>query len=508
MITETYARGIVLPSRRTGKPVPLEAVKKSLRLLSIIILLMAGTPASLLSQPGIQLSQVRKLYVEAFNAGSESSSLRESVIRHLSRSHRFQLVPSATGADAIVKGTSQIWLRGYISTNARNPGNDRQAVYGGYLSLQIVSADGQPIWSWLATPGRHAWSNIVDDLAGSAVDKLLEAESSPAAEATAPAAVSNIAHTSLTGAGATFPAPLYQKWFEDFEQGHKGIHVRYSPVGSQAGVESLLAGKVDFAGSDAAPEVFTPGAVGSHLFRIASVLGAVVPVYNLNGSIQDLHFTPEALVGIYLGRIRRWDDPEIRRSNRGADLPAAEIHVVHRSDGSGTTWVWSDYLSKVSPEWSSKLGRGATLQWPTGTGAQGSEGVAEAVQKTPNSIGYVELAYAIQRQLTFAAVRNRSGEYVHADLDSLAKAADTAGGKAADIAADITDPPGKNAYPIAAYTFLLLPEKTKDPATEAALKELLRWILTAGQKECSALGYVPLPRSIADSQLKRLSSLP
>ncbi|MFC5864939.1 phosphate ABC transporter substrate-binding protein PstS [Acidicapsa dinghuensis] len=482
-------------------------MKRLLRLHPIVLLLIAGLPASLLSQSGMQLSQVKTLYVDTFNAGNDSASLRDSVIRHLSRSHRFQLVSSASNADAIVKGASQIWIRGYVSANARNPGNDRQAVYGGYLSLQLTDANGQPLWSWLATPDRHAWSGIADDLAGRAVEKLLEAENSPSTASSTPAAVNALAHTDITGAGATFPAPLYQKWFEDFEQIHKGVHVRYSPVGSQIGVDNLLAGKIDFAGSDTAPEVFNPSAPGSHLLRIASVLGAVVPVYHLNGSVQDLHFTPEALAGIYLGRIRRWDDPEIRRSNKGAALPAAEIHVIHRSDGSGTTWVWSDYLSKVSPEWSSKLGRGATLQWPTGTGAQGSEGIAEAVQKTPNSIGYVELAYAIQHQLSFAAVRNRSGAYVHADLDSLAEAA-AASRTTGNTAADITDPSGKNAYPIAAYTWLLLPEKTEDPARKAALKELLRWILTTGQRECSALGYDPLPKSIVDSQLQRLSSLP
>lgn len=473
----------------------------------MLILLIAGFPAATLSQSGKQLSQVKTLYVQAFSGGRESNNLRDSVIRYLSRSHRFHLASSPSGADAIMKGTSQVWIRGYISTNARTPANNRQAVYGGYLSLEVAGADGQPLWSWLATPGRLAWRNIIDDLADKAVDKLLAAESSPTTASPGPAAVSTLAQTDITGAGATFPAPLYQKWFEDFEQIHRGVRVQYSPVGSQSGVESLIAGKIDFAGSDAAPEVFSQNASGSHLHRIASVLGAVVPVYNLNGSIRDLHFTPEALAGIYLGRIRRWDDPEIRRSNRTVNLPSTEINVIHRSDGSGTTWVWSDYLSKVSPEWSSKMGRGATIQWAVGTGAQGSEGIAEAVQKTPNSIGYVELAYAIQHQLSFAGVRNRSGEYVHADLDSLAEAANTSrttGGTAADI----TDPPGKNAYPIAAYTWLLLPEKTADPARKAALTELLRWLLTTGQKECSALGYAPLPKAVADSQLQQLDSRP
>ncbi len=205
--------------------------------------------------------------------------------------------------------------------------------------------------------------------------------------------------------------------------------------------------------------------------------------------------------------MRRWNDPEIRRTNRGVDLPDAEIEVIHRSDGSGTTWVWSDFLSKVSPAWAASVGRGAILHWPVGAGAEHNEGVAEAVRKTPGSIGYVELVYAIQHQLSFGAVRNRAGEYVHADLDSLAKAASVYSA-VGEPPASITDPSGKNVYPIAAFTWLLLPAQSSDPAKRAALAELLRWILTSGQKECSALGYTPLPREIANSQLQTLKSLP
>jgi phosphate transport system substrate-binding protein len=233
----------------------------------------------------------------------------------------------------------------------------------------------------------------------------------------------------------------------------------------------------------------------------------VVPIYNVHGVNQDLRFTSETLADIYLGRVRRWNDPEIRRTNHGVDLPDAAIAVIHRSDGSGTTWVWSDFLSKVSPAWESAVGHNTILHWPVGSGAEHNEGVADAVQKTPNSIGYVELSYAIQRQLSFGAVRNRAGEFIHADIDSLADAARESDDVGV-LPAAITDPPGKNAYPIAAFTWLLLPARSSDPDKRAALTELLRWVLTSGQKECSALGYAPLPGEIAERELRMLNRWP
>lgn len=453
------------------------------------------------------LSQAKTLCIESFDGGADAAHLRDSLVRELSRSGRFRLVQSPAAADAIVKGTGQIWVRGYVSINPRTPSSDREAVYGGYLSLEVVAASGQPLWSWLATPARFSWSNIFDNLAGHAAKKLIEAGEPAAALPSVPFTGGTLRQTSLTAAGATFPAPLYQKWFEDFSQLHPGASIRYSAIGSQLGLETLAAGKLDFAGSDVAPDVVLGAAAASHMLRIASVLGGVVLIYNLKDVGQDLRFTPETLAGIYLGRIRRWNDPEIRRSNPGVHLPDAPIAVFHRSDGSGTSWVWSNFLSKVSPAWSSAVGRGTTLQWPVGTGAEHNEGVAEAVAKTPNSIGYVELTYAIQHQLSYAAVRNRSGEYIHADLDSLAEAAREASA-AGEPPSDISDPPGKFAYPIASFTWLVFPPQSASPAKRAALLSLFRWVLTDGQKECAALGYAPLPREITDRQLRTLDSLP
>jgi phosphate ABC transporter phosphate-binding protein len=446
------------------------------------------------------LTRARTLYVETFTGGVQAAQLRESLVRKLAKSHRFQVVQSPANADAVVTGTGQIWVRGFVAINPHTPATDREAAYGGYLSLEVDGAHGQPLWSWLATPGQRAWGSVFDDIAGRAAKELVGAAEPAPASPMSPSHPEVLAKISLTAAGATFPAPLYEKWFEDFEQIHPGVRLHYDPVGSELGNNELFQGKLDFAGSDLVPEP----AMTAHMRRVATVLGAVVPIYNIKGVTRDLRFTPETLADIYLGRVLRWNDPEILRSNKGVNLPDAPIVVLHRSDGSGTSWVWSDFLSKVSPAWSSSVGRGTTLRWPVGTGEEHNEGVAESVQKTPNSIGYVELTYAIQHELSYAAVRNRAGEYIHADLDSVAEAARTSG--ASDTPApSITDSSGRYAYPISSFTWLILPAQTADAAKRAGLAELLRWILTSGQKECSALGYAPLPREIVDSQLKSLS---
>jgi phosphate ABC transporter phosphate-binding protein len=469
----------------------------------LLLLIVIGFPIGVRAQRVESLSQAKTVYVEAFRGGVESARLHDSFVRHLAGS-RFKLVQSPKDADAIITGNGQIWIRGFIAINPRTPTTDRQAVYAGYLSIEVADAYGQPLWSWLATPSKLAWSNIVGNLAGKAAKKLVEATESAPALSNPPAPASALAQTSLNGAGASWTAPLYKKWFEDFEQFHSGVRFHYSPVGSQLGDERLGAGELDFAGSDFAPEVAVGAARASNMRRFATVLGAVVPIYNVQGVTQNLRFTGETLADIYLGRVRRWNDSEIRISNKGVHVPDAEISVIHRSDGSGTSWVWSDFLSKVSPIWSSSVGRGITLHWPVGTGAEYNEGMANAVQNTPNSIGYVELAYAIQHQLNFGAVRNRAGEYIRADLDSLTEAA-RASGDAAEPTTTITDPYGKYAYPISAFAWIVVPAQTTNPAKRAALIELLRWALTSGQNECSALGYVPLPRETVDREIRTLN---
>jgi phosphate transport system substrate-binding protein len=237
--------------------------------------------------------------------------------------------------------------------------------------------------------------------------------------------------------------------------------------------------------------------------HFASVLGGVVPIYNLAGIARPLKFTPEVLAEIYLGKIKRWDDAKIRAANHGVTLPDSEIVVVHRSDGSGTTFVWSDFLSKISPEWKSAVGSGSELKWPVGEGAEHNEGVAVKVRETPNAIGYVEMVFALQHELSFGAVRNAAGEFVRADLASVTAAASSASGMSSDSRISITNAPGAGAYPIASFTWLLLPERS-DAAHKSALNEMLVWVLTSGQKECSELGYAPLPRDLANRELEAL----
>lgn len=470
------------------------------RTLPRLALLFPLSVAVVQAQSIDSLAQVKKLYVPDFAGGQEAAHLRTSFLRHLDK-ERFQVVPTPKEADAVLHGTGEVWLKGYVSINARTPSSDRQAVYTGYLSIEVTAESGQPIWSWLATPGRVAWTNVVDNLASRAAKRLEGSAEARSVETSASSPASALAPSDLVGAGATFPAPLYQKWFQDFEQLHPGVHFHYLPIGSEAGAHKLLAGETDFAGSDVVPEAVVGDAAVVHLQRIPSVAGAVVPIYNLNGVTQDLRFTPGALADIYLGRVKQWDDEELRRANKGIDLPSVAIKVIHRSDGSGTSWVWSDFLSKTSQAWSTSVGRGTTLPWPVGQGAVGNDGVADAVRSTPNSIGYVELTYAIQHRLSYGSVRNRAGEFVRADLESVSEAA-----KGAVLSADhpstITDTARRSAYPIAAFTWLIAPVESSSPAKQAALRDLFRWALIYGQRDCSALGYAPLPQEVVDEELR------
>jgi phosphate transport system substrate-binding protein len=312
----------------------------------------------------------------------------------------------------------------------------------------------------------------------------------------------------LNGAGATFPAPLYQKWFESFQQRHPNAHINYGAVGSEAGLRLLMDGKVDFAASDVPLSDERMSQSKTTFLHFASVLGAVVPIYNLQGPERNLNFTAETLAGIYLGTIKKWNDPRIRESNRNVPLAESDIVVIHRSDGSGTTFVWTDYLSKVSPEWKATVGAGTVAKWPVGVGAEGNEGVAAMVQQTPNSIGYVELVYALRRQLSFGTMRNAAGQFVEAGLPSVTAAAEgVAGAMTSDFRVSITNAPGRDAYPIATFTWWLFPRELASGDKKSAFLELLQWVLTSGQKQCSALGYAPLPREIANRELQLLDSL-
>jgi phosphate ABC transporter phosphate-binding protein len=459
------------------------------------------TATGALAQPVHGLSQVKTIYVEPLGHGKVGDEFRERVIGRLRKNGRFDVVATSGKADAILSGSAEIWVTGYVSNAPQHPSTAKQAIYSGFLSARITSKDNEVLWSYLVTPRKFAWGGIVHDLADNLTAKLFEAsDENENSAVNAPSA--NSAVVSLHGAGATFPAPLYQMWFQSMHEQQPNERVSYDGVGSEDGIRMLAEGKVDFAASDI-PVSDERMAQSGKLKHFASVLGGVVPIYNLAGIVRPLNFTPEVLAEIYLGKIKRWNDEKIRAVNRGVSLPDSEIVVVHRSDGSGTTFVWSDFLSKVSPEWKKTVGSGSELKWPAGVGAERNDGVALKVHETPNAIGYVEMVFALQHELSFGAVRNAAGEFVRADLASVTAAATSAEGMTSDFRVSITNAPGAGAYPIASFTWLLLRDND-EPARKAALAAMLEWVLTSGQKECSELGYAPLPRDLASRELEAL----
>ncbi len=311
---------------------------------------------------------------------------------------------------------------------------------------------------------------------------------------------------SLTAAGATFPYPIYAKWFDSFSAHNPAVKIEYQAVGSGDGIRKLREGAVDFAASDMPLTDKQLGEFSGGVLHFPSVLGGVVPVYNLPAVARDLRFTPEVLAAIFLGRMHKWNDPALRAANRGVRLPDSEIVVVHRSDGSGTTFVWTDYLSKVSPEWRQAVGSGATVNWPTGLGVERNEGMAERVGQTPNSIGYAEFIYAVENRLAYGSVRNAAGKFVQADLVSVPKAV-PAHDIPEDFRVSITNAAGPDAYPIAAFTYWLVPARIADPAKKQAVAEFLEWMLTSGQRQAGALGYVALPEAVAARERQAIAKI-
>jgi phosphate transport system substrate-binding protein len=314
-----------------------------------------------------------------------------------------------------------------------------------------------------------------------------------AAAAALPAAAAIL----VNGAGATFPYPLYSKWFDEFHKRNPDAQINYQSIGSGGGIRQVLEGTVDFGATDGPMTDEQLASAKVPILHFPTTLGAVVPTYTLTGMDQRLQFTPAAIAGIFLGTVTHWNDPTIAKSNPGISLPAAPIVPVHRSDGSGTTYIFTDYLSKVSPEWQKGVGRGTSVNWPVGLGGKGNEGVAGLVKQTPNAFGYVELIYAVQNKLPYGDVQNRSGRFVQASLESVtAAAAAVAGNMPADFRVSITDPAGADAYPIASFTWLLVPSRISDTDRGGAIKQFLSWMLTDGQRFAPPLSYAPLPESV------------
>jgi phosphate transport system substrate-binding protein len=311
----------------------------------------------------------------------------------------------------------------------------------------------------------------------------------------------------INGAGASFPYPIYGKWFEEFRQKNPSVEINYQSKGSGAGIAQLTAGTVDFGASDMPMKDEQIAALKVKALHFPTVLGGVVPTFNLPG-INDLKFSSEAMAGIFLGKITKWNDPRIAKANPGVKLPATDVIVVHRADGSGTTFVFTDYLSKISPEWKSGPGANTSIKWPTGVGQQGNEGVAGMVKNTPGAIGYVELIYVLKNNMGYGSVENAAGVYLRANLDTVtAAAAGAAKDMPADFRVSITNAPGKNSYPIASFTWLLIPTQIPDAQKRAALVNFLKWMLVDGQKDCAALGYAPLPRQVVAQEQKQIAMI-
>jgi phosphate transport system substrate-binding protein len=319
----------------------------------------------------------------------------------------------------------------------------------------------------------------------------------PRAEPSADARIAN-----LNGAGATFPNPIYQKWFTDFHRDHPNVQINYQSIGSGGGIAQLQAGTVDFAATDGPMTDEQLAQTKIKVMHIPTVLGAVVPIYNLPGVNAEIKFTAEALAGIFLGKIRVWDDPALTAVNPGILLPNRVIEVIHRSDPAAANYVFTDFLSKASSDWRNTVFAGTQVNWPLGTGAKGNEGVFGVVRQTVGAIGYVELVYALQNRMQYGSVKNPAGRFVKASLQSVTAAAASVRDMPQDFRVSITNAPGTDAYPISSFTWLLVPQHWSDPAKNQDMRAFLAWMIDKGQASASELGYAPLPQGVATS-LKR-----
>jgi phosphate transport system substrate-binding protein len=315
-----------------------------------------------------------------------------------------------------------------------------------------------------------------------------------------------IAQVKINACGATFPEPVYEKWFSDYHKAHNDVQINYTANGSGGGVNGVTGGTVDFGASDMPMTDQELAAAKGKILHFPTVLGAVVPMYNVPGVTQELKFSGPTLAGIFLGTIKKWNDKALAADNPGVKFPGDDIMVVHRTDASGTTFIFTDYLSKVSPEWKSKVGAAKAVSWPTGLGGNQSAGVTGLVKQTPDAISYVELIYAIQNKIGYGLVKNKSGQFIKASMDTVSEAA--AGVKMPDdFRVSITDAAGKNAYPISSFTWMLIPASISDANKSKAIHAFLSWMLTDGQKIAPTLDFAPLPKPVVDKELKQLSSL-
>ena len=320
-----------------------------------------------------------------------------------------------------------------------------------------------------------------------------------------------VAQTTLNGAGATFPYPMYSKWFSEYHKVHSDVQINYQSIGSGGGIRQVTEGTVDLGASDMPMTdqqlAEAQGKLKTKILNLPSVLGAVVPAYNIPGVSGEVKFTPDALAGIFLGKITKWNDKSITSVNPGVNFPDKDIIVIHRSDGSGTTFIWTDYLSKVSSDWKSEVGSGTSVKWPIGLGGKGNEGVAGSIRQLQGSIGYVELIYAVQNNIPFGSVKNAAGVFLKASLEGVTAAAASAPKMPEDFRVSITNAPGKDAYPISSFTWLLIPQQSKDAAKGKILADFLNWMVTDGQKMTNALSYAPLPEAVVQKEKEAIKQV-
>jgi phosphate transport system substrate-binding protein len=312
----------------------------------------------------------------------------------------------------------------------------------------------------------------------------------------------------ITGAGATFPYPIYSKWFDEYHKQHPDVQINYQSIGSGGGIRQITNQTVFFGATDGPMTNDQLLAAPGKILHFPTVLGADVPVYNIPGVTAELKFSGPLLADIFLGKITKWNDPAIAKLNPGVNLPGTDITIVHRADGSGTTYIWVDFLAKVSEEWKKKVGVATSVNWPTGVGGKGNEGVAGLVTQTPGSLGYVELIYALQNKISYGSVQNMAGEFVKADVNSVtAAAAEAATKMPPDFRVSITNAPGKGVYPISSFTWLLLYENPKDKAQAKVMVDFIKWMLADGQKFAAGLGYAPLPDAVVKLELAAIAKI-
>ena len=466
-----------------------------------------------LSRVGLHGQNVRSLgSVHTISIGSLGEYLGGKELAHelaaQVQHHNSLQLAQAAEADAVLEGLGVVWIRGYHSLSPRARANDTYAepIYSGYLSVTLHAKSGEVLWSYFANSKNAASrSKVGKDLAGQVLHALSDVIREATSEMPSSTAVGTARPATLRGGGATFPFPIYERWLTSFHSAVPAITVTYDPLGSSGGVARFSAGKFDFAGSDVPLSVLKP--VRQSL-AFPTVAGGVVLVYNLPKFSGELHLTPEAAARILEGRIARWNDPALRSLNPSSFLPDQPIRVIHRSDGSGTTFALTHYLSEAVREWKDSVGEGDRVEWPVGEGATGNDGLSALIRNTPYSFGYTEFIYAFRRELSIASIRNPAGRFVQPDLASIAAAvARVVDAIPADFNLSLTNAPGRDAYPIATLTWLVVPAHEADVDKRQALKRFLEWALGPGQRQTMSLGYVPLPKPLVEEELKAVAAL-